>query len=422
MSSCPKCGLPFDGDVCPSCSDSNSTPKIKRKRFRLGVIIVLLILVVLVGDYWVFRLVKWNRAQALAYRNQIKSERADRAAVFPCLYFTYSAHDGVKTIPGVRSCYEFENSSQDESQELFRVDLLTGELFDRRTDFYLKDAVPIEFERVVRAVGGDPFGFGKSGTHSYDKFLMSRDMHVISVISNDVGIDLYRTPWWLPFELLDRWVGEVHGKRVQMIERVWPYDHLDMELPNRAVESYMVCDNVVICYLNGYRDASGQELHFERDARRRLNRLSSPHQWLNFKYDAADRITSISDSLARTVQYIYNAKGQLVEIDYPSGEVLRYTYDDAQHVLTFSAAPDTKSKAVLLMSYTYDHESGRIQTQTLADGSTYQYIDTKANGGSAHFVKVIAPDDVIYDMNITEQGTILHRNGVASAVSGSNSK
>jgi len=421
-SNCPKCGSPLQGDTCSRCGDSNPGRELRRKRFRFIVFMVLLISALLTGDYWAFKLLKRNKAQTIVLRQQARSERTERLPIYPCIFFTYSAHDGMKALPGVHRCSEFDNPNRDESQELFKVELRQGRLYDRRTDFYLNDTVPIEFERVLRTSGNGKFEFGQSGSHSYDKYLQSRDMHVITVVSNDVSTNLYRTPWWLPFELLDRWVSQERGKHEQMIERVWPYDHLDLELTNKAVESYLVCDDVVVCYLNGYRDANGQELHFERDRRRRLNRLSSPHQWLSFSYDATDRITSISDSQGRNVQYSYNLNGQLVEIAYPTGEVLKYTYDDAQHLLTFSAAPDTKSEAVLLLTNTYDPTSGRLKTQTLADGSTYQYVDTKTDDSSTHLISVIAPGNITYDLDITQWGTILHTHAAAPATSGASSK
>ena len=92
----------------------------------------------------------------------------------PCIYFGYSSKDGITPLPGklIRSCDEVgESPQQDESTEIFELDLRMGLLIDKHTDFYLPGSIPIEFRRATRDGWKRPMGFGLSGTHNYDKFL-----------------------------------------------------------------------------------------------------------------------------------------------------------------------------------------------------------------------------------------------------------
>jgi YD repeat-containing protein len=138
------------------------------------------------------------------------------------------------------------------------------------------------------------------------------------------------------------------------------------------VETYLPCDNNLLCYQVGYRNPQGQQLVFERDRRRRLTRLTSPNKsFLSLSYGPGDRIAAITDSRGRTVHYTYNERGQLTTVTYPSGESLTYTYDTTQHLLTFCAAPNATTASRLLLTNEYDH--GLLVRQVLADGRTYTF-------------------------------------------------
>jgi len=97
---------------------------------------------------------------------------------------------------------------QDESTEIFEVDLRIGLLIDKHTDFYLPGSIPIEFRRATRDGWKGPMAFGLSGNHNYDKFLQSADVRRIKAVEEDGGgYELDRTPSWLP--LLPYPSGEV---------------------------------------------------------------------------------------------------------------------------------------------------------------------------------------------------------------------
>ncbi len=71
---------------------------------------------------------------------------------------------------------------------------------------------------------------------------------------------------------------------------------------------------------------------FERDAQRRLIRLTSPNQnWIRLRYGKGPAVASITDSRGRIVRYGYDQRGQLTSVAYPSGETYYYESDSEQH-------------------------------------------------------------------------------------------
>jgi hypothetical protein len=128
----------------------------------------------------------------------------------PCIFFIYSSKSGLEPLPGplIRRCGDVQDPMEDESTELFELDLRLGLLIDKHTDLYLPDTIPIEFQRVTRdgERGRDPFGV--SGWDNYDEFLGSADNIQIFVEHADGGRDeLTRVPRWLPIPAMVKYVG-----------------------------------------------------------------------------------------------------------------------------------------------------------------------------------------------------------------------
>ncbi|HEX6495666.1 MAG TPA: DUF6531 domain-containing protein [Acidobacteriaceae bacterium] len=328
----------------------------------------------------------------------------------PCIFLRYSAKDGVEPLPGnlVRDCSADGGVPQDESHEIFEVDLRLGLLVDRHTDLMLPDSIPIHFERATRSGWNRAMPFGLSGTDSYDNYLASNDMRTIDVIQTDGGrTHLRRSPFWLSSLSLVKYVDtKASDNYLQLRWRTNPSERFDLIRYDGVVESYLPCDNRVFCYQVGYRNAQGQQLDFQRDDHRRLNRLISPHRsWLALNYDAGSRIANITDSKGRTVNYTYNNRGQLTTVTYPSGEVLSYTYDNAQNLLTFSAAPNAATASHLLLTNAY--EGDRLVRQVLADGSTYTYAYSPEKGNTIRAAIVHDPSGRTFRIGMVGDGSLV---------------
>jgi YD repeat-containing protein len=159
-------------------------------------------------------------------------------------------------------------------------------------------------------------------------------------------------------------------------------------------------------YLNGYRDPQGQQLKFERDSNRRLVRLTSPgNQWIHMSYGTQDQITEIHDSRSRTVQYGYDERNRLVSVVYPSGEVFHYEYDNTQHVLAFSVAPNAHSAPQVLLRNEF--ENGLLTKQTLSDGSVYSYTYDSVNPLAIRKATVHASNGRTFFINVADGYSIV---------------
>jgi YD repeat-containing protein len=328
----------------------------------------------------------------------------------PCLFLRYSAKVGVQPLPGnlVRDCSADGGMPQEESHEIFEVDLRLGLLVDRHTDLMIPDSIPIRFERATRSGWTRSMPFGFSGTDSYDNYLASDDMRTIDVIQTDGGrTHLSRTPFWLSSLSLVKYVDRTASDSyLQLRWRTNLFEHFDLTYYDGSVESYLPCDNRVVCYQVGYRNAQGRQLDFQRDGHRRLIRLTSPNRsWLALNYDAGNRIANITDSKGRTVHYTYNDRGQLTTVTYPSGEVLSYTYDTTQHLLTFSVAPNAATPSRLLLTNAY--EGDKLVRQVLADGSTYTYVYSPEKGNTIRAARVHDPTGRTFQISVGEDSSLV---------------
>lgn len=70
-------------------------------------------------------------------------------------------------------------------------------------------------------------GFAISGSHNYDKYLMSSDMRRITALQEDGGrYELNRVPAWLPVLPLVKYVdAEYSGKLLELRWHVSPFEH-----------------------------------------------------------------------------------------------------------------------------------------------------------------------------------------------------
>jgi YD repeat-containing protein len=318
----------------------------------------------------------------------------------PCLYFRYSARTGLQLLPGplIRTCSDIRTPQQDDSTELFEVDLRLGMMVDRRTDIWIPGAMPILFERTLRPGWKGDNPFGASGTDSYDSYLASRDNIYISVVADDGGrTQLVRDPIWLSYLPLTKYVDtEFSGSYYEMHWRTSPYPHYDLRRYDGLVESYLPCySSTQFCYLNGVTDTDGRELKFRRDADRHLLQVtSSDGSSLKVRYGPLFQIEQVDDSLGSTVRYGYNKRNQLTSVTYSNGETLSFDYDDANDLTTFSVSPDGKTPPKVLLRSYYQH--GLLQHQTLADGSTYLYNYGQVGDQQARTATIRTPDGKLY--------------------------
>ena len=347
----------------------------------------------------------------------------------PCIVFIYTAQTGLKSSAGdfIRPCEHPEapdeeqaeidapNSLPNIAQERIELRLRYGLLTEKHTDFYLPGPVPIRFERATNNRWLMPQAFGISGSHNYDRYLTSNDkMRHIKIVNAGSGdISLVRTPAWLSLLAFNKWIdSDASGSNLALRWRTAPMPHFDLRRFNGEVESYMPCVDSEFCYLNGYRSSNGGVLTMQRDSDRRLTSLSATGgNWLHLSYDSQprtrNRITEIVDSRGRRLLYQYNSMGQLASVTYPSGEVLSYTYDKQQNLLSLSVAPNASVPPVVLITNYF--QNGRIIRQVLADGSVYTYDYLPVGDGEASTAAVRTPDGTRYEVTFGDNGAVIRQ-------------
>lgn len=352
----------------------------------------------------------------------------------PCMYFTYSDKDGIAPFPGpvVRGCGDVQDPLDDESVEVFEVDLRFGLFIDKHTDIYLPDTIPIQFQRALRDGGYGKQPFGSGGEDSYDELLGSADnIHVFWEQDDGTHYDTVRNPDWLPVLGLVKYVGGeetrayVPGAYWGSDQNVWqyqlawhalPYEHYDLQSFNGGTKTFLPCGDVpgLDCLLVDYHDSQGRELKLDRDKLRRLTRVTSPNgSWVSITTDDDRRILAIDDSSKRTVHYGYDAAGNLSTVTYPSGEVYHYTHDDAHHILSVAVAVDGQSEPHIVLRNEYQNKM--LTKMTLSDGSVYTFDYDSTDRTAVHHAAIHTPDGHIFRLDIRDSAARVYEIPYASA-------
>ena len=92
---------------------------------------------------------------------------------------------------------------------------------------------------------------------------------------------------------------------------------------------------------------------------------------IDYTYDANNRlikkVTTRSEENVSTVEYVYNAQGQLIEESYSSDTHFHYTYDENGNLLKKTRGNQTMEE------YTYDENGNLIKSETASSAETFPY-------------------------------------------------
>lgn len=268
------------------------------------------------------------------------------------------------------------------------VDLGTGLFVLRKTDLHLPDLLPIVLTRTYRQgdTGARPFGIG--ATHPYAIFLWSANQYQeADLILPDGGrVHYLRISEGIGFTdaVFEHTTTPTAFYKSRM---AWNGNGWDLTLRDGTV--YVFGDEAP---LQSIRDRYGNETTITWSSTNEfgsgagnITRITSPSgRWIEFTYDASDRITEAKDNIGRTVAYTYDAGGRLSTVTDTKGGVTTYTYDASHRLLTI-----TDARSIHYLTNTYDPTSGRIIKQTLADPNVEYEFDYTIDAGTS---KVIQTD------------------------------
>ncbi len=268
------------------------------------------------------------------------------------------------------------------------VDLATGLFVMTKTDLHLPDLLPIALTRTYRQ--GDtisrPFGIG--ATHPYEIYLVRE------------GTQYQDADLILPDG------GRIHYTRISpgtgFIGAVYEHTTTTTKFYKSQLTwiggligywELTLTDGTVYVYgdlrpLQAIRDRYGNQITLTRangDFGNITKITSQNGRWIEFAYDASDRITQAKDNMGRVVSYTYDASGRLIKVIDPKGGTTEYTYDTSHRMLTLKDV-----RGIVFLTNVYD-ANGRVSLQTQVDNSTYQFTYTLDGNGKVTQTDVTDP-------------------------------
>lgn len=134
------------------------------------------------------------------------------------------------------------------------------------------------------------------------------------------------------------------------------------------------------------RDAQGNKLELQRDRKRNLLEILTPHRhWIKFSYDDQARIVRAEDNKGNWTNYTYNYYGMLTDVIHSSGQARHYEYQAAH----MTAILDGQGHVLVRNRYVRNV----LVAQIYPNGDIYQYRYVwSSNGKYAVMVTITMPD------------------------------
>ena len=272
--------------------------------------------------------------------------------------------------------------------EMVDVDLRYGLLLARRIDFYKEDKIPLEFKRVLRTQDTRARAFGIGGTHNLNIFPVGDRWPFtwIDLIMAEGGRVHYRRSNW-GFGYWDAnyqetsWNGSEFSRST--ITWSWPgwkleetgglkYYFADADYHSRPEQGA----------LTGIQNGNGDKLTLDRDSMGNLLHARSPgRQWIDFKYDGANRIVQAQYSATDKFEYGYDAGGRLAKVKDENGHLTDYSYDEKGRMTGIAV----DGKPVVTVQF---DSNDRVKSLALPDGRRYSFRYDPGRKGYAGAVEV----------------------------------
>jgi RHS repeat-associated protein len=260
------------------------------------------------------------------------------------------------------------------------VDLSSGLFVMDHTDLALPDVTPVSLTRTYRQNDANNRGWGPGWSHPYFVYLWSAAQYQeVDLILPDGGrVHFIRTSPGVGF--IDAVFEHTDTPSAFYKSRI-AYNGTGWDLTLKDGTKLVFLDNGP---LTAIVDRHGNRTSLIRTTAEPLGNIqvirSDNGRWLKFTYDPIEslkRITSIEDNTGRAVSYQYTAadlSGRLWKVTDAAGGVTEYGYDASDRLATIEDA-----RGITYLTNVYD-ANGRVQTQTQADTTTFQFAYTVVNG------------------------------------------
>jgi len=286
------------------------------------------------------------------------------------------------------------------------VDLFTGLFLHQKTDLFLPDVLPIGITRTYRNRDSRSRAFGIGTTHQYDMFLVgdTGPYTYAELILPDGGrIRFDRTSSGTSFSDAV-YEHTATPSRFFKSKLSWNGDSWDLKLKDGTLYVFpeaFNASNAQKAALVAMRDRNGNAITFNRDSNGNLLQVNSKNgRWIRFTYDTSNRITQIVDNIGRTVGYTYDGSGWLWKVTDSNNGVTEFTYDSLHQMLTVK---DPRGNFYVTNEY---NAQGRVQKQTQADNTTFQFAYTLDANGKVTQVDLTQPNGSVRRASLNSNGYI----------------
>jgi RHS repeat-associated protein len=273
------------------------------------------------------------------------------------------------------------------------VDLQSGLFVMRHVDLALSDVIPVSLTRVYQQADGNLRTFGIGMNDPFDEFITpgpSDNGSSTFLLAQPDGSSVQYLPTATPglFQAAPTPSQYFGSTLTQLSDR-------DFTLTLKDGTTYSF--GTETAHLVSISDHFGNALTIDRDPNTgQLIQVTSPNgRWIKFTYGPCDTATSpastcvtqVQDDIGRTVTYGYDTStGHLTSVTDPNSQVTTYGYNTAGQLTTI-----TDPRNIKYLTNGYDPQSGRVRTQTLANGGTYQYSYVTNSQGNAVSATVTDP-------------------------------
>jgi YD repeat-containing protein len=249
------------------------------------------------------------------------------------------------------------------------IDLRYGLFTDRYTEFHFEDSIPLLFSRVVRNLDLRQRAFGIGGSHTLNIFPVGDvfpSTWMDLVLEDGARINLHRTNlgfgyWDVVFRERQFGGTEFDGARVTWN---WPGWKLERQDGLRYLFPPAYAPPPETAALIGIEHRDGSRLALQREPNGELTVARSPNGTeLRWEYDDLHRVTRVTSSTGKQVDYTYDPAGFLSKAS-SQGYVTEYLRERRNMTV--------RKDGVNVFQLQFD-ASDRIIGLRLLDGRSYRF-------------------------------------------------
>jgi len=268
------------------------------------------------------------------------------------------------------------------------VDLGSGLFVMDHTDLALPDVTPISLTRTYRQNDANNRGWGPGWSHPYFVYLWSAQPYQqVDLILPDGGrVHYVRTSPGIGFADA---VFEHTGTPSAFYKSHIVFNGTGWDLTLKDGTKLVFLDNGPLTLIVDRYGNRTSLVRLGPDPKGNIDVIrSSNGRWIQLTYDTINRITRAEDNSGGAVTYDYtaaDATGRLWKVHDAAGGITEYGYDANSRLRTIKDA-----KLITYLTVDYD-ANGRVQKQTQADNTTFQFAYTLDGNGKVTQTDVTDP-------------------------------